>query len=477
MALFEPKLATTHVNTVKLWGQGAVVASFQRCTPFAIRIRPTQVHGGYMYEESETVKDKFGYVEVQVRKDKAIFKIRTPGHKNFNILHGTSSTDERGGLEPGKKVSYWLSFNRNERILKYGKGYIMEDTTLLTERFPFPETKERDPWNFIFRPDTCKEIVIKDLKCTSGWEILRNFFSFGRDLKRVTPQNDAKVYDSFVLKKQKSVTFYHQPLTQNWSPFVVDSSKASLVDLSSNKYMLSASLPATCRELYENVMSGNMSLDWPHSTPKLSEAINYSINTKGKLLYEKLKEKDHGNGMSYLRVTIGCYHGSSPGIPYVLEIWPAKSQSPIHNHGNSYAVIKVLHGAIKVSNYNKTWKDEESQQELSSFTATKGDVTWMSPNWFQTHKLTNESSDQFCATIQCYKYGIEDEQQWPYFNYLDGETLQEFLPNSDFDFNKLREELLKEYNLDHRTRKDASKGFRAPGPRTKIRKALAVAQR
>lgn len=67
MALFEPKLATTHVNTVKLWGQGAVVASFQRCTPFAIRIRPTQVHGGYMYEESETVKDKRGYVEVQVR--------------------------------------------------------------------------------------------------------------------------------------------------------------------------------------------------------------------------------------------------------------------------------------------------------------------------------------------------------------------------------------------------------------------------
>lgn len=31
-----------------------------------------------------------------------------------------------GGLEEGKKVFYWFSFNCNDRILKYGKGYIME---------------------------------------------------------------------------------------------------------------------------------------------------------------------------------------------------------------------------------------------------------------------------------------------------------------------------------------------------------------
>ena len=436
MALGEPKLVTTHFNTLTLWGQGAVVASFQRCTPFAIRIRPARKNGGY--DESERVLDMRGYVEVQINKDKAIFKVRTPGNKEFKIIHG-NSTDERGGLEERKKVSYWLSFNRNDRIIKYGKSYIMEETTLLTEHFPFPETKERDPWNFIFRPDICKEIVIKDLKCASGLETLRstlrNFFGFRQDLTRVMPQNDAKVYDSFLLQKQKSVALYYQPLNHNWSPLVLDSSKASLVDLSSNKYMLSASLPPTCQELYENVMSSNVTLDWPNSTPKLSEAINYSINTKGKVLHEKLKEKDHGNGMTYLRVTIGCHRGSSPGIPYVLEIWPAESQSPIHSHGNSYAVIKVLHGAIKVSNYNKTWENEESQKELSSFTATKGDVTWMSPNWFQTHKLTNESSDQFCATIQCYKYGPDDEKQSPFFNYLDGENVQEFLPNSDFDFN------------------------------------------
>lgn len=199
MALREPKLVTTHLNTLTLWGQRTVVVSFQRSTPFAIRIRPAR--GNSPYDESERVKDIRGHMEVQILKDKAIFTFRTPGNKNFDIIHG-KSTGERGSLEGEKKVSYWLSFNRNERIRKYGKGYIMEETTLLMEYFPFPETKVRDPWNFIFRPDTCKEIVIKELKCNNDFKtfksITRNFFSVKQDLKQVKPQNDTNVYDSFL---------------------------------------------------------------------------------------------------------------------------------------------------------------------------------------------------------------------------------------------------------------------------------------
>ena len=152
---------------------------------------------------------------------------------------------------------------------------------------------------------------------------------------------------------------------------------------------------------------------------------------------------------SYLRVTLGPKRCSSPGVPYVLEIWPANSESPIHNHGNAYGVIKVTHRETKVTIYNKTWNPEDEQQELTSFTAKQGGVTWISPNWFQTHKLTNESSNMYCAIIQCYKYGSEEELMWPYFDYLDGKTVKEFLPDSDFDYTKLREDLLEEYRRDH----------------------------
>lgn len=316
------------------------MAAFYRCTPFSIRIRPAQLNSAY--EDSHEVKDKRGYVEDQILKDKAMFANRKSGSKTVAVQYG-KCTDEKGGLEEGKRVPYWLSYDRNQRILKYGKGYVMEETTLLTEQFPFPEKKGQDPWNFIFRPDTYKEISIKDMhmKCITGIEAfkasLKKFLSFGRHQKRVEPQSAVKreFYDSLPPQAQKSVVLYSQPLTNNWSPLVLDSSTASLVDLSNNKYMLSGSLPPACRELYDNVISANVSLDWPHSTPKLSVAIAYSITTKGKILYEKLKENDHGNGMSYLRIALGCHRGSSPGIPYVLEIWPPKSQSPIHSHGNS----------------------------------------------------------------------------------------------------------------------------------------------
>ena len=54
---------------------------------------------------------------------------------------------------------------------------------------------------------------------------------------------------------EKKVSFYPHPLTHNWSPLVLDSSKATLLELYSNHFVMSASLPATCQELYGNVTS------------------------------------------------------------------------------------------------------------------------------------------------------------------------------------------------------------------------------
>ncbi len=37
------------------------------------------------------------------------------------------------GVEDGAaRVAYWLSFNRTDMVVKYGKGYHMVETTLLT---------------------------------------------------------------------------------------------------------------------------------------------------------------------------------------------------------------------------------------------------------------------------------------------------------------------------------------------------------
>jgi len=450
-----------------LTGEGVVSVNIQTSEKFAIRIRPAQqpICDKKMTEETEETEkeaDEDGYVEVEISTSGAIFKAK-PKNSSSEPKKGPATTKKKDGLEEGKKVSYWFSFNRDDRVLKYGKGYIMEQTTILKKFFPFPETEDDpDPWEFIFRPDTTKEIVIKDVEGIEVLAMLEDPKQCGTllSLSQVDMHDQAtqacrsicqadQIQLQSLVDVQKKVSFYPHPLTYNWSPLVLDSSKTTLDILSTNHFTMSASLPATCRELYENVSSPGVALDWPYSNPRLSDAITYSINTEGKILNKKLKEKEERGDFQYLRVTVGSDRGSSPGIPYVLEIWPAKSESPIHNHGNAFAVIKVLYGAVKVTVYNKTWDDEETQEELMNFTAIQGDVTWISPNWFQTHKLTNESDQLFCATIQCYKYGQDDELMWPYFDYLEDKTVKEFLPDSDFEFKKLREELLQEYRCDH----------------------------
>ena len=412
-----------------LSGEGVVSVNIQGIEKLRIRIRPA-IRDNTLQTKKEAGKE--GYVEVKISKRGAIFKSKKPSSKNEE----ENRTAEPGqGLEEGEIVSYWLSFDRDERVLKYGKGYIMKETTLLTHSFPFPAEKEKDldPWEFIFRPDTAKEIVV----------------IFRRDPGGQGEQNEPSLVDM-----EKQVSFYSHPLKHNWPPLVLDSSKATLDILSANLFTLSASLPAICRELYENVSSPGVTLDWPYKNPRFSDVINYSLNTEGKILHMKWKEKEKKGEFQYLRVNMGLDRGSSPGVPYVLEIWPPGVSSPIHSHGNAYAVEKVLYGAIKFTIYNKTWHAEKNPKELMSFTAIQGDISWMSPNWFQTHKLTNESEKLFCATLQCYKYGQDDELMWPYFDYLKERTVDEFLPTSDFkqSFKQLRKDLFEEYRRDHLAR-------------------------
>ena len=450
----------TYRKPLPLSGEGVVSVNIQRSTTFAIRIQ--RCDNKMQTEEADEGADENGYVEVEISTIGAIFKAKKPCSEIEQRFNRTSEPSQ--GLEKRKKVSYWLSFNRDDRVLKYGKGYIMEQTTLLTHKFPIPE-EDSDRWKFIFRPDKAKEVVIIDVAEIEALAMLEHpdqretFLSLSREeMDHQATQAYRSIYQDEQIRKlrslvdvEKSVSFYPHPLTHNWSPLVLDSSKATLDILSTNLFTMSASLPAICRELYENVSSPGVTLDWPYKNPRFSDVINYSIKTEGKILKEKLEEKKENGKFQYLRINVGTDRGSSPGIPYVLEIWPPGSESPIHSHGNAYAVEKVLYGTIKFTIYNKTWDKEKTQEELMSFTATQGDVSWMSPNWFQTHKLTNESNELFCATLQCYKYGQDDELMWPYFDYLEDKTVEEFLPASDFEwsFKKLRKRLFQEYRDDH----------------------------
>jgi hypothetical protein len=129
------------------------------------------------------------------------------------------------------------------------------------------------------------------------------------------------------------------------SPYVISNQNISLLDLERGVYTTPANLPAACQTLYGNVAGPDITLDTPQF-PDFSKAIQRSVSTEGLLGYKLLKAKSSEFGHedflgTYLRITLGYNLGDSPGVPYVLEIWPINHYSPIHDHGDANAVIKV----------------------------------------------------------------------------------------------------------------------------------------
>ena len=101
---------------------------------------------------------------------------------------------------------------------------------------------------------------------------------------------------------------------------------------------------------------------------------------------------------------------NGPGIPLVLEFWPSGCRSPVHDHGGACAIIKVLFGQIQISVYNKATNPVCPMEPLLKFDTKQGEFTWMDENWYQTHQLKN-TTNEFCATIQSYRYRVEDQIQ------------------------------------------------------------------
>jgi len=181
--------------------------------------------------------------------------------------------------------------------------------------------------------------------------------------------------------------------------------------------------------------------------------IEYSIATPGKWCYECLKDKatefdkDKPDAKeTYLRITLGENNGESPGIPYVMEIWPVGHYSPIHNHGGSSAIIRVLNGSINVSLF--PFLSDVPILPFAKADFNKGDVTWISPTLNQVHQLTNlDTNKDTCITIQCYMYEDDNTEHYDYFDYIDANSsTQQFEPDSDMDFISFKKIIRKEWN-------------------------------
>ena len=228
------------------------------------------------------------------------------------------------------------------------------------------------------------------------------------------------------------------PITGKVPLIVKNTEDLTMDSIAAGAAMPKANLSLTSQKLYDCISGKQFTLNTP-DFPEFTQAIEYSIATPGKWCHKRLKQKanefdkDKPNPKeTYLRITLGENNGESPGIPYVMEIWPVGHFSPIHNHGGSSAIIRVLNGSIHVSLFSFLSLDELTPFATADF--TKEDITWISPTLNQVHQLRNlDSNKDSCITIQCYMYEDTDTTHYDYFDYL-GDSQGQFEPDSDMEF-------------------------------------------
>lgn len=263
---------------------------------------------------------------------------------------------------------------------------------------------------------------------------------------KITPANNKFI---------KPIQLLRDPITEKVPLLIKNTNTLTMNDIAKGIYMPKANLSLVSQKLYDCISGEKFVLD-DMDFPDFSKAIEYSIITPGKWCYEKIKDKstefnkDKPNILeTYLRITLGQNNGESPGIPYVMEIWPIGHFSPVHSHAGANAVIRVLHGNINVKLFPFLCNQEKDGVKpfgIANF--GKDDITWISPNLNQVHQLENDQSNtETCITIQCYMYDNENTTHYDYFDYLDEKgNIMQYEPDSDMDFITFKSKMFQEWN-------------------------------
>ena len=238
------------------------------------------------------------------------------------------------------------------------------------------------------------------------------------------------------------------PIVHDPALFVVPQERYTIDPSGHDTAIPPSKLEKPCRDLYHSIINFRLNAD---DFLNLTDVIEKSIKNPEGWCYKKLIEKANRFGKpnpkaTYLRLTVGQLEGNAPGHTFVVEVWPPGHFSPIHNHGNTYAIIRVLYGEISLRLYPELRLNVHQHEPIEQ-TCREGSVTWMQPNLNQTHQLKHiDLQGKSCITIQCYAYGTDDHDHHEYFDYLanDKKSIGHFDPISDMDFQDFKDQMRRE---------------------------------
>ncbi|CAF0978257.1 unnamed protein product [Adineta steineri] len=314
-------------------------------------------------------------------------------------------------LQEGKNI-YWLSIDHVNLFIKYGHGEVRDRSTLLKSG-----------------------VSLEEKNSVGQIQYVHVSFNGSRILSELTRYED---------KVKFKIGQYPVVL----DPPLLVANTTNLDHYLHNSFILLSRLKEPCQSLYLDIIGWKFQDD---AFPHLYEAIEYSIRNESGWCYKTLRKKASTFGVSdihatYLRITIGSNMGTSPGVPYVLEIWPPGHFSPIHSHASTYGIIRVLHGEINVKIYRTL--SLKKMKHIHEATFYENQVTWLSPGLNQVHKLENKSPNKSCITIQAYEYISDEVNHYEFFDYIDnnGSSIKNFKPVPDLDYTEFKNIMITEWN-------------------------------
>jgi len=390
---------------------------FKESDDFSKKNLPLIIHGQgvFIFENKNNDKIGFSFYNKE-RNDGLRVELNTSNVIVTRISSNKQLIDSSNnqGLTTAKGSYYWFNLDSQNQRLFVGIGEARLETKIYTYLFPSRDTDEWEP-NKAFL-EGIVEIDIQE-STISPMRLLRD------------------------------------PITTKVPLKVRDTNLLTMDEIAQGLYLPNANLPNVAQKLYNCVSGKKFVLD-DNSFPEFSQAIEYSIATPGCWCHETLLNKstefnkDKPNELeTYLRITLGENDGESPGIPYVLEVWPVGHYSPIHSHAASHAIVRVLHGSINVNLYPFLCAEKDGIAPFGNADFDKDDITWITPTLNQIHQLKNlDTNKDTCITIQCYMYDEANESHYDYFDYIDEDgKKQQYEPDSDMGFVEFKEKMRKEW--------------------------------
>ena len=310
--------------------------------------------------------------------------------------------------EDGYWHKYWISLFSDDRRIRYGVGEIRPKFAIL-------------------------DILLPEVKSTSMKQLKYLYIRIDN--------NDQMLSQLQNLSDKFRLFIGTHPVRNEFPLFVIPTDvytfEQNAIGLPPTK------LDPVCQELYAGVINFKLNTD---DFPKFTESIARSIKDTRGWCYRKLASKAAAFGGNnregtYLRLTAGEQEGNAPGHTNVIEVWPPGHFSPIHNHANTHAIIRVLSGEVLVRVFPELRSNTHQFTPIEQICKT-GCVTWMSPDRNQTHQLKHvDPSGEPGITIQCYMYGVEDRLHYETFDYIknDKSGLGRFFPKSDMDYYQFKD--------------------------------------